>query len=99
MSVFDKPTVTSELAKNPTQRVQDVAERIFHSNGFHLHEHKLKHHAFTVDKELTQEDLDKAAQSGAFPQRPSDLFLKARPFQRPQRRSAVTDLGFCLDLD
>lgn len=66
-------TVTSVLAASPpSTTVESVAEKLY------------KHHKSDGKKlvvgtpELTQADLDRAAQCGKFTTRPSDLFLQAR---------------------
>lgn len=73
-------TLTSALADNPTDKPADVAESLY--KGKNKISEVLtrlaisKDHAKTADSEApSQEELDQAATCGAFPYRPSDLFL------------------------
>lgn len=69
-------TVTAAMEKDPTKRIDDVAHEVFPEKArTATRSKKPKTH-----DEYTKEDLDRAAQSGKFPYRPSDLFLKASSY-------------------
>lgn len=65
-------TVTSRAAANPTESIESIASQLYKG-------HKSDGKKLVVGvPELTQADLDRAAQCGKFTTRPSDLFLKVR---------------------
>jgi hypothetical protein len=72
------PSVTSQLALDPSKSVQEVAKALFGSDGFHIHTRKQAHITF---EPLSEHELDVAARSGSFPSRPSLLFLQVSATQ------------------
>ncbi|KZP06835.1 hypothetical protein FIBSPDRAFT_939801 [Athelia psychrophila] len=67
-----KDTVTTHAAANPKASIDGLAEKLYKG-------HKSNGKKLVVGvPELTQADLDRAAQCGRFTERPSDLFLQAR---------------------
>jgi hypothetical protein len=72
-SPFKIPSVTSQLALDPSKSVQELAKALFGSDGFHVHNRKRAHITFEPP---SVHELDLAAQSGSFPSRPSLLFLQ-----------------------
>jgi hypothetical protein len=70
-------TVTSLYASGhpAVQCPKDAATILFEKPAYHLRS-KIKHEL--LEHEVTQADMDVAAEYGRFPQRPSDLFLKVR---------------------
>lgn len=71
------PTVTELLAQDPTAKVSDVVAQAFPHKTLDKLITKLKlNKGVDVQHDITPHDLDAAAASGAFPSRPSELFLK-----------------------
>ncbi|EPQ55823.1 hypothetical protein GLOTRDRAFT_138593 [Gloeophyllum trabeum ATCC 11539] len=75
------PTVTQALAENPHLSPRRAAWKTYPKPFFLkrlLLRFQIRHDLYKGrgDNDLTQEDLDEAAQSGNFPYRPSNLFLK-----------------------
>lgn len=69
------PTVLSELEKSPTASPIKVGEELFSKKAIKKIERD--EGGPTKDtEEISQDDLDRAATTGNFPHRPSDLFLK-----------------------
>lgn len=67
-------TVTAAMEQDPSARILDVAYKVFTEKPqVAKRSKKLRTH-----DEFTPEELDRAAQCGKFPYRPSDLFLKVR---------------------
>ncbi|KAF7968391.1 hypothetical protein HWV62_30667 [Athelia sp. TMB] len=68
--IQSKDTVTAAAAASPTESIEKVAEKLYKG-------HKSDGKKLVVGTpELTQADLDRAAQCGRFTSRPSDLFLQ-----------------------
>ncbi|KAI0685630.1 hypothetical protein BC835DRAFT_1383153 [Cytidiella melzeri] len=65
-------TVTAAMEEDPKQAIDKVAEKVFPEKAKTAT--KSKH--MRVHDSYTKEELDRAAECGKFPYRPSDLFLK-----------------------
>lgn len=66
-------TVTAVVEQDLTQAIDDIAHKIFPQDP----ETSYRSSRLRTYDGYTQEDLDRTAQCGKFPYRPSDLFLKA----------------------
>lgn len=72
-------TVTSLYAsEHPNIKCPKDAAKILSEKPAHHLRSKIKHEL--LEHEVTQEDMDAAAEYGQFPERPSDLFLKVCVF-------------------
>lgn len=83
-------SVTAALEQNPTRAVADVACEVFpEKSRTSTSSGKLRTH-----DEYTEEDLNRAAECGKFPYRPSDLFLKVRHlwYSKPMQAHVTVDL-------
>lgn len=70
--IQSKDTLTAAAAIDPTTPIDKLAEKLYKG-------HKSDNQKLVVGTpELTQADLDRAAQCGRFTERPSDLFLQVR---------------------
>ena len=65
-------SVTAAMEQDPTQAVTEVAYQVFPEKA----RASIRSGDLRTHNEYTQEDLDRAAECGKFPYRPSDLFLK-----------------------
>ncbi|KAI0061253.1 hypothetical protein BV25DRAFT_770703 [Artomyces pyxidatus] len=63
-------TVTAALAAHPDQAVSKIVKDLFKKKGAAVKQQS------TADGKESTDELDRAAQCGKFPYRPSDLFLK-----------------------
>lgn len=101
-------TVTSGLAKDPTQTVGYIAAKLYPSPNFiskTLSRLRIsKDHSKTGDgeeptpEEPTPEELEEAAKCGKFSKRPSDLFLKVRTTSLTLAIIMITLATLALDL-
>jgi hypothetical protein len=78
-TLLSGPTVLSEMEKDPTALPNKIAEKLFGKNA--VKEIEKDEDVKSKDAQqghvpITQEELDRAATTGGFPSRPSDLFLK-----------------------
>lgn len=69
------PTVLSELEKSPNASPLKVGVELFSKKAIKKIE-KEEGGPTTDTDEISQDDLDRAATTGNFPHRPTDLFLK-----------------------
>lgn len=67
-------TVTAALEADPTKAIDQIAQQVFPEKP----QTAKKSRKVRMHDEYTKEDLDRAAECGKFPYRPSDLFLKVR---------------------
>lgn len=82
-ALLSAPTVLSEMEKDPKASPVKVGEQLFGKKAvkkLDKEEAGTNNQATSglLEGEITQEDLDRAASTGNFPSRPSDLFLKVR---------------------
>jgi hypothetical protein len=71
-------TLTQAVANNPQEEITKLARKLYADKliaGSNAARRNIGTPKFHED--YTQEDLDRAAKCGQFPNRPSDLFLKA----------------------
>lgn len=81
-SCQEKPTISSELARDPTLAPGHVVKKLYGTDvGDHA---ELKHFE---EPRASAEDLEKAYQCGKWGStRPSELFLRVRQLCRPSER-------------
>jgi hypothetical protein len=72
-------TVTSVLARDTSQDIDKVAEKLFPAKAVGGKNSKEAKRALKGHADYPEEDLARAEQCGKFPYRPSDLFLKVLP--------------------
>lgn len=79
-ALLSGPTVLNEMEKDPKASPTKIAENLFGEKAVKKIENRVakSKHARRDDDPITQEELDRAATTGGFPSRPSDLFLKVR---------------------
>jgi hypothetical protein len=75
-TLLSGPTVLKEMEKDPKASPIKIAEKLFgKKRAKKIEDATTKNHK-SQDVIITQEDLDRAATTGRFRTRPSDLFLK-----------------------
>jgi len=73
-------TITSVLAKNPSQDIDTVAGRLFSKKLVSEGHGEVVRRALKGHPDYSPEDLARAERCGQFPLKPSDLFLKVGAF-------------------
>lgn len=77
-TLLSGPTVLSEMQKDPKASPAKIAEKLFGKEVIEKNEDAKSKVAQQESVHITQEELDRAATTGGFPTRPTDLFLKVR---------------------